>query len=182
MIRFFLPKERIQPILTSIVAFQQRDDLSGKFARKLARQRRRLAPIEEIIVDETTVIQERHKRRDAEGNVIPVLLLNAAHQVVFEKDPLGRETETPSIVPGRFHPIDQSAYDKEIKEFGAEVVTVEVEPFTEEELDAFKKVRGTLIDDLIDLLEASPYTRAPGERSAVEEADDDEDEDLRTAP
>jgi hypothetical protein len=75
--RFYLSKGRVQPILLALVELQQRTDLSGKFARKLSRIRRVLAPVDEGIVVEVQVIEGRFTRRMQRVRSLPVFQKNA---------------------------------------------------------------------------------------------------------
>lgn len=159
--RFYLPKGRVQPIVGAIAELQKRTDLSGKFARKLARIRRRLTAIEEDVVAEVKVVQDRFTKRDADGNALPVFQRNALGQLVFEKDGDGNDTDVPVIVPGRVHLTDVDAYQVEISEFEAERLTFDCESFSEGEFDSFKAVRGDVIDALMDLAEDSDFTKEP---------------------
>jgi hypothetical protein len=178
--RFYLSKGRVQPILLALVELQQRTDLSGKFARKLSRIRRVLAPVDEGIVVEVQVIEGRFTRRDAEGKALPVFQKNAAGQVVFEKDGEGRDTDVPVVLANQFHITDLAAYNAEMLELHAERVTVDCESFAESEFDAFKAVRGVVIDALMDLGEDSEFTKIPAIEALI--ADSSESSSSLSAP
>lgn len=164
--RFIVPKGRVLAIVRALAELQQRTDLSGKFARKLARMRRTLAPIEAGVVEENQITQERHKRKLADGTVVPVFQFNEAGQLVFEKDAQGADTESPVVIPNRFHIVDQAAYDRDMRELAAETIAVECESFTESEFDGFKAIRGDIIDALADLAEDSEFAQEQAEPDA----------------
>lgn len=178
--RFYLPKGRVQPILLALIELQQRTDLSGKFARKLSRIRRALVPVDEGVVAEIQTVEGRFMRKDAAGKIMPVFQLNALGQVVFEKDAEGKDTDTPVVLADKFHITDRAAYNAEMLEIHTERVTVDCESFAEAEFDAFKAVRGDVIDALMDLGEDSEFTKIPAIEALI--ADSSESSSSLSAP
>jgi hypothetical protein len=164
---FHLPKGRVQPILGALGELQKRTDLSGKFARKLARIRRKLSSVEGDVVAEANVIQDRFTKRDAGDRPLPVFQRNALGQVVFEKDGDGKDTDVPQVEPGRVHLTDVAGYQKEMAEFEGERITFDCETLSESEFDSFKAVRGDVIDALMDLAEDSEFTSGPEASAAA---------------
>jgi hypothetical protein len=164
---FHLPKGRVQPILGALAELQKRTDLSGKFARKLARIRRKLSSVEGDVVAEANVIQDRFTKRDAEGKPLPVFQRNALGQVVFETDGDGKDTDIPQVEPGKVHLTDVAGYQKEMAEFEGERITSIAKPLSESEFDTFKAVRGDVIDALMDLGEDSEFCTEPEASAAA---------------
>lgn len=160
--RFYLPKGRVTPVLAGIMKLQARTDLSGKFARKVGRIRRKLSAIEETVVGEITDLQEQHKQRGTDGAPLPVFKQNALGQVVFKKDGSGKDTDEPEILHSQFHPVDQEKYNRELNEANEERIAVDCESFSDQELDAFKAIEGTIIDAMQDLSDSeSEYLTPP---------------------
>lgn len=160
---FFVPKGRVRVLLLAIIALQKRDDLSGKFAKKLRRMRRAMAAADEEIVEEQNDTLEAFTVKDAEGNPVPVYAETEDGKPVFKKDDKGHDTEERIAVPNRFQLTDAKQYQEVLKAMSKEIVAVECSSFraTGEgvpELELFKAVRGEIIDALADLEEGSEVT------------------------
>jgi hypothetical protein len=164
---FHLPKGRVQPILGALGELQKRTDLSGKFARKLARIRRKLSSSRRRCCCRGERDSGPLHEARCGGQPLPVFQRNALGQVVFEKDGDGKDTDIPQVEPGRVHLTDVAGYQKEMAEFEGERITFDCETLSESEFDTFKAVRGDVIDALMDLAEDSEFCTEPEASAAA---------------
>lgn len=162
---FYIPKGRVRVMLLACIAMQKRDDLSGKFAKKLGRIRRALTTADEEVVAQQNDVLEAFTLK-ADGKPVPVYAETEDGKPIFGKDDKGNDTDVRVVVPGRFQLTDQKAYGEALKELAKEVVVVRCPAFRSAgdavpELELFKAVRGEIIDALQDLEEDSPLTKSP---------------------
>lgn len=186
---FYIPKGRLATLMGGVQRMQQREDISGKFARKLGRQRRALLKALEDAQAEQDDLLDRHKERypaghALKGEVVPVYLEENG-KPVFKKDDAGNDTEERITVPNSHRLIDPAAYERDMREFLREVTVVECPAFLVAdptgrdqnfvpELDVYKAVHGAAFDACMDLEEDAPTTVAPIP-TGMDPFDDDDD-------
>lgn len=168
---FFFPKGRVRVILIAIIGLQKRDDLSGKFAKKLGRMRRAFTEVDEALVAEQNETLERFTKKGDDDKPLPFYATTEDGNPIFKKDDKGNDTEERIPIPNRFQLTDAKAYQQELKEMARELVTVECSSFLAlegvPELDLFKAVNGEIIDALQDLEEGSESTLSVEDRVAA---------------
>jgi hypothetical protein len=173
---FFLEKGRVRPILLAIFALQKRDDLSGKFAKKLGIIRRAIAHADEEVVAQRQDLLEVHAEKDDLGKFLPVYAEHPDGRPIFVKDDKGNDTEERMIVPDQYRLKDRKAYEQAIKDLVKEIIVVECPCFHTKdgvpELELFKSVKGEVIDLLLDLEEGADTTKAPLALVASDEPDE----------
>jgi hypothetical protein len=178
--KFYIKTGRIQVDLAGVQSMQQRDDISGKFARKCSQIARVLRQKLEELMEDEKALQEKHKRKFPEGHprageVEPVYAIDEkTGDPVFKKDSAGNDTQEREIVQGAFSYVDPIKYQQERLEMLKEYVVVEVpcflvvDPDNKDdkfvpELDRFGKVKGTAWDACADFEDGAPTMTPPAE-------------------
>ncbi len=180
---FYVKKGRVSNLLGGIQAMQKRDDITGKFARKLTQIARVLRTTVEALMEEEKALQELHKDKFPEGHpqageVKPVYAVDNDGKSIFKKDASNNDTEEREIVPGSFNFKDPVAYQKDRLEMLKEYVVIECPCFRVTdpdgkddkfvpELDRFGKVNGAAWDACADFEEGSPATTRPADLDGV---------------
>lgn len=181
---FYIKKGRLQVLLGGIQTMQKREDISGKFARKLTQIGRGLRESLEKVLEEEKALQELHKEKFPEGHplagqVKPVYAVDNDGKSVFKKDNAGNDTEEREIVPGQFNFADPVKYQQDRLEMLKEITVVSVPCFRVTdpegkddkfvpELDRFGKVNGAAWDACADFEEGSPLMDPPKDDDKVE--------------
>lgn len=170
---FYLPKDRILALGQAIPALQQRDDLSGKFARKVTYQRRAVLAAVEALNDERQSFVKAHAERFPKfekdgttphpkaGDFTPVYATKPDGSPLYKTDANGNDTDERVVIPDQYNIVDVAAFQKEWKEALREVVAITLPPFKIGELEAFKQIRGNVMDSLVDIEEGSDYLAKP---------------------
>jgi hypothetical protein len=170
---FYLPKERVLALGQAIPALQARDDLSGKFARKVTYQRRRVLAAVEELNEERLEHVKRHAERFPKfekdgvtphpkaGEFTPVYAQKPDGSALFKTDANGNDTDERLVIPEQYNIVDVGAFQREWKEALREVVAIKLPPFKVGELEAFKQIRGNVMDSLVDIEEGSEYQTKP---------------------
>lgn len=166
LVTFYLPKERILSLGQAIAALQQRDDLSGKFARKTSYQRRHvLAAVEELNEDRLEMVK-RHAEKFPVGHAkagefTPVYAQKNDGSPLFKTDANGNDTDERVVVQDQYNLVDVAAFNAEWKESMKEVVAIALPAMKVGELEAFSKIRGQIMDALVDIEEGAETTKKP---------------------
>jgi hypothetical protein len=187
--KFYFRKKQIAGLLGNIMALQQRDDLSGKFARKVGRVRRALAAAHESIGLERKDLVQRNAEKFPEGHekageYTPVYATGPDGVTpIFRKDPNGNDTTERIPVPDQFNVADPRKFDDELKELMEEYLVVECPAFPIAETEAFVKIKGSISDALLDLEEDAETTKVPdGFKPALALVEDEDDAPAPAAP
>jgi hypothetical protein len=199
-IRFYLANKRMPVILMGIQKMQARDDITGKFARKLGQQRRAITAAMEEVQRQQGDLLETHKERYPEGHPqagqpTPVYAKKPDGSALFKQDKEGKDTDEREIDPNQFNLVDPKAYNKDLNDLYDEISVVECPAFLvhdpgdaganwQPELDRFKTVNGGAFDACMDLEEDADTTIAPDGVSepAAEPAGAASDTEDRGAP
>lgn len=165
---FYLPKGRIHKLGEAIVRLQQRDDLSGKFARKVAIQRRAVTAALEAIQEERLALVKANAERypaghEKAGDFTPVYATGPDGQRLKKKDDAGNDTDEFIPIPDQFNLKDTGAFNAEVKELMEEVQAITLPHMKIGELEAFKSIRGDIMDALLEIEEGSTNTERPAD-------------------
>jgi hypothetical protein len=202
--KFYHKKSAITPILTAIGQLKEREDTTGKFARKVGRIRRaHTVAYEEIqhqrqdlVIENAVRYSADHPDEDKRGKPTPVYLTGERGEPVFKLAEDGSPTEERVIVPDQYNIKDPMAYQKAMKEFMDEIIVVECPAFlmpasmggslNEEkavpELERFQKIAGKIIDPLLDLEEGSAATIPPSSGEPLQLVKDEPEQESPIAP
>lgn len=177
--RFYIKKGRLAVLLNGVQMMQKREDISGKFARKLTQVCRVLRMTVESVMEEEKALQELHKDKFPEGHaeagkVKPVYATDNDGNPLFKMDASGNKTDEREIIPGQFSFADPVAYQTDRLEMLKEFVVVDIPCFRTTpdnkeddkfvpELDRFGKVSGVAFDACAEFEEGSPALEPPGD-------------------
>lgn len=175
-IKFYVTKRAIRPMLIAIQGappspfqpqgvpgLQDRDDLSGRFARKVGQNRRALAKADEIIVEERKDLVELHAEKypadhELAGQPTPVYSIKDDGSPVFKRDAAGNETTERMVRQGEFNVADPDAFRRDFEAMLDEIIVVECPGFTVDDFNKFKSIAPRIVDPLMDLEVDGPTT------------------------
>jgi hypothetical protein len=192
--RFFVQKKAIVPMLNAIKGGQQnqftppvkgladREDSSGKFARKIGQNRRALERIADMMQEERQDLVKKHAERFPEveivngveqphpqaGQTTPVYA-TAQDGVtpLFKKNRAGQDTEERVIAPDQYNLADPMGFQRDTKELLEEWVVIECPGFTVDEFETFKGIAPRIVDPLMDLEVGGASNASPDEQIAA---------------
>lgn len=187
---FYLKKGKLPNLLNCVARLQQRDDLSGKFARKVALIRRPLAALVDDLNEERQALVKAHAEKypaghDKAGEFKPVYMEEqGTGKPVFKKDENGNDTDERVVIPDQYALKDPELFTKDVRAMLEEYVAFTCPAFKLSELESFKNIRGEVMDALLDIEEGADSTAKPegfSERPALELVKD-EPKDEPAAP
>lgn len=195
---FYLAKERLAPLNQALARLMQREDLSGKFARKVALQRRGIREASESLDEERLELIKRHAERFPKfledgvtphpkaGEFKPVYQMQqnpttGEQTPVYKKDAAGNDTDERVIIPDQYDLVDPVAFTKDWKDALKEIIAVTLPAMKLAELEAFKNIRGDVMDALLDIEEGAPTTVKPTDFKTLELVPDKKEEEPPTS-
>lgn len=196
---FYVRKKNVRPMLHALTGtqpnnyqpqgapgLQDRTDLSGKFARRLAGIRRALTAADAQVIEERKDLTFRHASKFPEfekdgvtphpkaGQPTPVYAINPQDgSPVFKKDHAGNDTEERIVLADNYNLADQQAFEKEFKALLDEFIVVQCVGFTDDDFNAFKPAPGQnspigkIVDALSDLIRDGETEATPAEQAAA---------------
>lgn len=164
--RFYLKKMQVRPALQAVMELQKREDISGKFARKVGRVRRALTKADEEINQQRQDLVVAHAEKypaghEKAGQPTPVYATDPQGNPMFKKDEAGNDTDERVVVHDQYNVADPGAFSRDFKELLDEVIVVECPCFKTDEINGFKSVRGDIVDKIMDLEEGADTTIRP---------------------
>lgn len=196
-VKFFVRKKSVRPMLHALTGtqpnpyqphgspgMQDRTDLSGKFASRLAGIRRALTRADEDVIEERRALTLRHAERFPEfesdgvtphpqaGKPTPVYAMAADGVTpLFKKDKAGNDTEERQVMHDQYNLVDPDAFEREFKSLLNEFTVVDCIGFTQDDFNAFKSSPqqnsplGKIIDMLSDLVRDGETEATPEEQA-----------------
>ncbi len=198
-VKFFVRKKAVRPMLHALTGtqpnpyqpqgapgLQDRTDISGKFARRLASIRRALSAADTEIIDDRKALTLQHAAKfpDLEadgvtphsqaGQPTPVYAVDQQTGApIFKKDKAGNDTDERVVMLEQYNLADPAAFERDFKAMLDEFIVVECVGFTEDDFNAFKVAPGQnspigkIIDPLVDLVRDGETEATPAEQATA---------------